>query len=129
MPYTVERVKDDSVIVITLTDHNPAEEVPLIHAETVKITADMVGTVYRIVDFRASGMDFATVIYALREGTKKRAGGVTDERFVSAYVIGEDKMAKFLTDNLHLKQFADRRVSVYATLEQAFDFVRKQQSA
>ena len=120
MPYKVYRHSDDSNIIrIDLIKPHTADEIPHIHQETAAIAKDLEGTIYRLVDMSDSGFNFSEMVYALAEGTKKREGGAADNRFKSFYVVGDDQMAKMLTDSLSQQQYGSLSVNVSGTIEEA----------
>jgi hypothetical protein len=120
MPYTLERVAKQPIIIIRIfAPYNPAVEVPIIHHETNELTLDIAGKVHRIVDFTESGLTFQQVVIGLAEASKARKGGLADERFISSYVVGTDELAKLVVDSISQKQYGGHQVKAYGTLDQA----------
>ena len=97
--YTVAKVPDKPIIVVSVVGHFNVEMARAIYAKIAEIAATLEGPIYRITDIREERTSFADIIGVIKEASKGTAGSTTDPRIKNVFV-GNEKMARVARDVL-----------------------------
>jgi hypothetical protein len=123
--FTVEKLPDENIIVVTVVGFFTADIARGVYAKTAELAAMMEGPIYRITDIREERTSFVEIIGVLKEATKGTSGTPSDPRIKSVFV-GDEKMARVARDVL-VKQ-TGIPMPMFATMEDAFRHVRNELS-
>lgn len=125
MGFRVEKIENEPIIVIYLTNPHTADEIPTIHEQTAQLAQTIDGTVYRIVDMAQLDWNFEQFQHAIEEGSKQREGGAADQRFKSYYAVGDKFLPRLIAHGLNKEQFGKLGVVAVATVLDAITQVRE----
>jgi hypothetical protein len=128
MSYIVERLGNKPVIVITLQQPFNHEETHAIHRDTAEAASVIDGTVYRIVDTSTLDWSYDDMLDLLEDQARKRASGMSEGRFRSFYVVGEDYMSQLQAERIGHEHYDILRSLVVASMSKALAIVDKLQA-
>src|SRR5437868_5449711 len=92
MSYTVERIDDEPIIFIRMVAPlDPMEDLANLYRETDRLAADILGPIYRVVDWTEAQLTFDLVVELL--DTQRRTTASTaprSPRVKNHYVVNDD---------------------------------------
>ena len=126
MSYTVNRIENEPIISIRmLAPLNPSEDLANLYRETDALTADITGTIYRIVDWSEAGLDFDLVMDLLDIQRKNTAATAPRSSRVKNLYIVTGKWDRFNVESLAQAQYGGVQAPMFGNLQEALTAVRK----
>lgn len=123
MSYIVERLGNKPVVIITLTQPYQHNDTHAIHRETAEAASVIDGTVYRIVDTSTLAWSYDEMLVLLQDQARKRANGMSEGRFRSFYVIGDDHMSHLQAEGFGHEHYDILRKLAVANMSKALGIV------
>ena len=124
MGYTVNRVNNEPIISIRmLAPLNPIEDLSNLYRETDAITADIQGTIYRIVDWSEAQLTFDLVNDLLDIQRKNTATTAPRSSRAKSFYIVASKWDRFNVESLRQPQYGGIEAPMFSTLDEALDAV------
>jgi hypothetical protein len=121
--YIIEALAEDIILITLVSPFDPTVDLPALHLATAAACAAMRIPITRVVDLSPvwfAGSEWASTLY---EATRKRAGSLSDPRFFTVYVVGENKVARLLVQHLGGEEFGDLHFDMVTTLDEALERV------
>ena len=124
MPFTIERLPDEPIIIVRLQGTNPPEEQRDIYVQSAKLAEDINGHVWRISDFSGLDMDetfFARALQAAKVAKGKEEHSTVDPN-VTVFFVAPTKSARFIQNAL----VRNRPIPVFHNMDDAIKAARLQ---
>jgi len=121
--YTVAKVPDKPIIVVSVVGHFNVEMARAIYAKIAEIAATIEGPIYRITDIREERTSFADIIGVIKEASTGAAGSTTDPRIKNVFV-GDERMARVARDALVRQTGVP--MPMFAKMEDAFAHINNE---
>jgi hypothetical protein len=125
MAYTIEKLPDEPIIILTVRDPlgTPAEHRKS-HEEMVAVINTIEGNVYRITDMRELNINFADMLHRIAEEAKARSAGAMSDERIKGIVVGSHDMVRLGTQALSQQQYGGLKIPLFERLEEALDYAR-----
>ncbi len=121
MPVTIEKLPDQPVIVITVTEpFDHFKELPAGFRKFQELAASVQGTIYRIIDVTGWRVPFNAVVDGLAADT--RGGAATDPR-VRTVLVGSGEMVELGVKAVKQRQYGGREMALFASMDEALAYV------
>ncbi|MDX1994464.1 MAG: hypothetical protein SF029_18925 [bacterium] len=127
MSVNAERLFNEAIIVVTYTPPFKGEDVITANQKVSEIAAEINGEIYRIADMRNVQIPWPELLTALQEATRRNTGTLRDTRIHSIFV-GTDESIRLAVDSLRQAQYGSIQAGLFATLDEAVSFARRQLS-
>jgi hypothetical protein len=125
MPFEVERLPEEPIILATLSGDVDADDLRLVFVRSAELMADIEGSVYRITDVREVSVSFPDLLKIVAEGAKHATGTSTDPR-VKVCLVGTHVMGKLYIDMLRKQSSGAVSIPMRRSMETALESVRIQ---
>jgi hypothetical protein len=127
MPAAIQRLSDQPVIVVTITDPFDAyQELPATEQRFRELADTIQGPVYRIIDMREWHAKFIDVMSGLAFDTR-REGGMSKDSRIRTVLIGSGEMIKITATAMTQKQYGGNEQPLVGSMEEALDCVHADQ--
>ncbi len=104
MSYSVTRLENEPIIVVTYTDpFIPVEDIPGAHYETSELLRYMPGTIYRVIDARIPKGSLDSLVETLYLSSRGKAGGTADPR-IRSILVGTSEIVQRFAEAMKQKQ-------------------------
>ncbi len=126
MPYHVNRLSGQPIIVITASDpFNPAQDMPVIEQQFAKLAAEIPGRIYRVIDnSRWTSMKFSDVVEVLARDSREGVKLASDSRVITV-VVGTSEMTKLTTSASSQQQYRYANMpKLFGSLDEAIAYVQ-----
>jgi hypothetical protein len=124
MPYTVDKLQEASVIVVSLTESFDEERAPAeILNEITALSEDMTEDGYVIYDCRALDLHHANRIAGMVTEDERTVGDLTDPAF-RAIIVATDLMLKQI-DEAMIQQLDNADIHYYTDMQEALTQARR----
>ncbi len=132
MPFNVERLGQESIIILTITGSFEGmaalQDYQEAVAQIARIAAEIEGPVYRITDGTAAQINFGNLVMALGEARFGDKGSVSDPRMKSIFV-GKSDLMQLAAQSLSQKQYGHLNITLCDSLDNAVALAREQLEA
>ncbi|NDJ54669.1 MAG: hypothetical protein GYB68_16500 [Chloroflexi bacterium] len=118
----VEKLPDEPIIIVTVTESSDVESVA---AACDAIIGDKLGPFYRINDFSAFSFTFSGLMVGMAAETTRLPGSLSDPRIKPVFV-GTSDMVKLGSQAGRQEQYGELAILLFATLEDALQHIRLQ---
>ncbi len=126
MPFKIERLPDEPILIVTIEDHIDAEVVRGIFIQTAAMFAQIEGAVvYRIADIRTAKTNFVDVIKIIKTIRSGIPASSIDPRIRGVFV-GRNHFARMYAD--FIRQFGGAPIPFFETVEEAVEYARINQT-
>lgn len=130
MPYRVELLPNEPIVIVTLSEPFDWEkDIQATTARVAELTRHMAGPIYRISDMKQVSLDFSEVVTALASATRVVEGGLNDPRFRVVFISHEAllDLAEFGARSASQKQYGvTEPVQVFTNLDEALLHIRSE---
>jgi hypothetical protein len=128
MPYKVELVPDEPIVIVTLSEPFDWEkDIRATTARVADLTRHMDGPIYRISNMKQVSLDFSEVVTALASATRVEEGGLNDPRFRVVFISQEAliDLAEFGARSASQEQYGVAEpIKVFTDLDEALRHIR-----
>ena len=127
MPFTVERVGNEPILLLALKEPlNLQEEIGGIFRTIDKHLSNMPTPAVVIHDFSEFHISFGDLVMGLQAQTKtpNAPGTLTDERSHTC-IIGNDDIIRIASDSLKQDQYGGLDVPIYESYDEAIQYARQ----
>ncbi len=124
MSFTVQRLPNEPILIITRFDATPSD-LPQIFQQSLELSEDIEGTVYRIHDISRINPDFGTMVMGMANASEKREGSMRDPRFQDI-LVGSHELIRLASAAFQQEQYGGLTIPLFESLEEALDYARKQ---
>ncbi len=121
MSATVEKLADESIIIVTIDGHLDAEIARDIYHQIAELTEELEPPIYRITDVRKMEITFIELMGVIKEASKNTPGTTTDERITHMFV-GKDKFAMIARDVM--RRINPDNHPMMDSIEEALTYIR-----
>jgi hypothetical protein len=122
MSYTVEKLKDEPIIIFTIEKGFKFEQnTGTVQLEIADAIEGLPKPVFLITDFSQIDMTFSELVLALGTARSGDAGSFSDQRLRNVFV-GHDDMVDLAAKSLFQTQYGKIPVLVFSTLDEALDY-------
>jgi hypothetical protein len=132
MPFNVERLGSESIIVLTISGafgaSSDLHEYKAAIAKIGQLAAEIPGSVYRITDASAAQIGFGELVQALGEARSGEKGSVSDPRMKSVFVATHE-LVQLAGESLRQAQYGQLDIKLCESLDQAIAYAREQLAA
>jgi hypothetical protein len=127
MAYTVERLTNEPIVVLTVVDPlGPPEMQREAQTKVAEAGADVTGPLYRITDLTGLSISFGDIVRSLGEEAKdKREGSMSDGR-VRSLIVAKDEIIKMAAASLSQQQYGALPIKLFTTRDEAVAYAREQ---
>lgn len=129
MPFSVEHVKDQPIIIIDC--HNPFDFTNDV-IESCDFVADYLrdfaGRYYRIIDFHEIEMTFSDLVQGLAAKTRQVPGSLRDPR-IKTVLVGDHEFVKMKSESLKQEQYGGLDVPLFDNIRDAIAFCQEDMEA
>lgn len=124
MPFTIERLPDEPIIIVRLKGTNSPDEQYEIYSQSARLSKDIDGHVWRISDFSGLNIDDTFFTRALTSAkiAKSDEEHSTVDPNVTVFFVAPNKYARFIQNAL----VRDRQIPVFHTMDDALKAARLQ---
>ncbi|MCD4685566.1 MAG: hypothetical protein K8S97_06490 [Anaerolineae bacterium] len=124
MPFTVQTLLDEPIIICTYHEPFGAQDLPQIFRQVSQFAAAMTPPIYRIIDNRGLDFSFSQMTLLMAEETRGTSGSISDIRIV-AVIVTDNQLAQFGIDSMQeQEQYGQQQLSVFPTVDEALAYVR-----
>ena len=125
MPFTVEKLPDEPIILCTYHEPFDTTDLPQVFSQVDHLAADLTPPVYRIIDNRGLDLSFGKMVQLMAEETRGIPGSVSDPRIV-AVIVTNSQLAKLGAQSVQEQdQYGKQQVVAFHTLEEALAYLRE----
>ena len=125
MPFTVERLQNEPIIVITWSDPpNAAKDMPESWKEIDRRIRPDESGVYTISDLRNLTIDFASIVSGMTLQQEQRPGAANDPR-VHSILVGSGILWEIVSKGAKQFKRAGMELPLFATMEEALAHARE----
>ena len=126
MAYTVERLKDEPIVILTVSApiEDPVQETIDSDAAVHEAGSKIGGKYYRIANMTGMELTWDQLTWWLSEQKKSRPGSINDTNIVS-YLVSDTAMTQQTARFAEQKQYGGQIIKVFATLQDALEEARK----
>jgi len=128
MPHSVEKLKDEPIIVVEIKnpyDYQTEPEQMFEKIERIAKKTEKQG--YIIYDCRNFTVTFGDLVAGMQAQSKGTPGSISDPKFTSM-IIGSDAMLKMATEGFKQDQYGKIEVPLYSTMDAAMRHARTDKS-
>lgn len=126
MSYTVERIDNEPIIYIRmLAPLDPMGDLANLYRETDALTADISGTIYRVVDWTEAQLTFDLVVELLDTQRRNNAPTAPRSPRVKNHYIVNDDWGRFMIESIRQAQYGGVQAPMFASREEALQEIRQ----
>lgn len=122
MPIFVERLSDDPIVIAHLSGHLSIEDILTMFEETVRLTEDVTGRVYRITNVLEAESTFPEIMAIIKQAGNGGRGSTSDPN-IKAVFVGTNHWIDFTRRALSQPQYGGINMSLFHTVEEALEFI------
>ncbi|HEC22199.1 MAG TPA: hypothetical protein ENI95_04710 [Chloroflexi bacterium] len=124
MSFTVQRLPNEPILIVTRFDATPSDLLQIFQ-QSLELSEDIEGTVYRIHDISRVDLDFGTMVAGMANASEKRKGSMRDPRFQDI-LVGGHELIRLASAAFQQEQYGNLTIPFFESLEEALDYARKQ---
>ncbi|NDJ53056.1 MAG: hypothetical protein GYB68_08240 [Chloroflexi bacterium] len=129
MPFTIEKLPHEPIVIVKVT---PPFSFATDTRRSVRAVADEIrglpGPIYRISDVSEVTIGFMDLVHALAVMSREEEGGAPDHRLRFIFV-GDLEILEMARESARQDQYGNVEIHIFAALDEALDFARRQRSA
>ncbi len=127
MPYTIDRLADQPVIIVTISDpyDQTADTGPAVK-QFDAFVQQMPGHIYRLIDISHWSMSFQDVVEVLARDSREGAKTSLNAR-MTTIIVGTSEMAKFSANATGQRQYGyAKQAVIFGSMEEALAHVQSE---
>jgi hypothetical protein len=127
MAYTVERLTNEPIVVLTVRDPlGPPEMQREAQMKVAEAGADITGAIYRITDLTELTISFGDIVRSLGEEAKSKREGSMSDSHVRSIIVAKDEIIKMAAASLSQEQYGALNIKLFTTRDEAVAYAREQ---
>jgi hypothetical protein len=123
MTVSVERLPNEPIVIAYLSGKLSVQDILTMFEETIRLTPDVDGRVYRITNVLDVETTFPEMMQIIRESGKGGRGSTSDPN-IKAVFVGTNHWIEFTRQAMSQPQHGRVNLHLFTKLEDALDFVR-----